>query len=121
MRDRIAGLNRHGLGLPHIQSVIERMGPLPGAKEFLRWLQGRFQVVVLSDTFYEFAAPLMAQLGWPTIFAIALFRTQTAASSITIFECLIRNELPSAAFKGLSFKDNRDRRFLQRYDNAARS
>jgi phosphoserine/homoserine phosphotransferase len=67
MKRRIAILEREGLGLPDIQAVIERMGPLEGAREFLDWLREGFQVVILSDTFYEFAAPLMRQLGWPTL------------------------------------------------------
>jgi phosphoserine / homoserine phosphotransferase len=67
MRQRLGILDEHGLGLPDIQSVIAEMGPLDGANEFIDWLRERFQVVILSDTFYEFAAPLMTQLGYPTI------------------------------------------------------
>ena len=65
MRQRLRILAQHKLGLPDIQSVIDGMGPLAGAREFLDWLRERFQVVILSDTFYEFAAPLMRQLGYP--------------------------------------------------------
>ncbi|MCB1618705.1 MAG: bifunctional phosphoserine phosphatase/homoserine phosphotransferase ThrH, partial [Pseudomonadales bacterium] len=54
MRQRLALLDQHGFGLPDIQRVIDRMGPLPGALEFVDWLRERFQVVILSDTFYEF-------------------------------------------------------------------
>jgi phosphoserine/homoserine phosphotransferase len=68
MRARLALLERHGLGIADIQAVIAGMRPLPGAAPFLDWLRERFQVVILSDTFYEFAAPLMAQLGHPTLF-----------------------------------------------------
>jgi len=67
MRERIAILEQHHLGLPDIQDVITGMGPLPGAREFLDWLRHRFQVIILSDTFYEFAAPLMRQLGHPAL------------------------------------------------------
>ena len=67
MRQRLRILEEHKLGLPDIQEVIDGMGPLEGAREFLDWLRERFQVVILSDTFYEFAAPLMRQLGWPTL------------------------------------------------------
>lgn len=67
MRHRLRLLDAHGIGLSHIQEVIAAMGPMPGAAEFLDWLRARFQVVVLSDTFYEFAMPLMAQLGYPTL------------------------------------------------------
>ena len=68
MRWRIALLAEHGLKLPDIQAVIAGMGPLAGAREFLDEMRERFQVVILSDTFYEFADPLMRQLGRPTLF-----------------------------------------------------
>ncbi|MGC3993255.1 MAG: bifunctional phosphoserine phosphatase/homoserine phosphotransferase ThrH [Propionicimonas sp.] len=67
MRHRLRLLDTHGIPLSRIQSVIAEMGPMPGAAEFLDWLRARFQVVILSDTFYEFAMPLMAQLGFPTL------------------------------------------------------
>ncbi|HZP41617.1 MAG TPA: bifunctional phosphoserine phosphatase/homoserine phosphotransferase ThrH [Candidatus Binatia bacterium] len=72
MRGRLAILERHGLGLPDIQAVIERMAPLDGAVAFLDWLRDRAPVVILSDTFYEFAAPLLRKLGHPTLFCNAL-------------------------------------------------
>jgi len=68
MRYRIGLLDQHGLKLPDIQQVIAGMGPLPGAREFLDAMRERFQVIILSDTFYEFADPLMRQLGRPTLF-----------------------------------------------------
>ena len=68
MRGRLEILRQHGLGLPDIQKVIREMGPEPGAREFLDGLRARYQVVILSDTFYEFAMPLMAQLSMPTLF-----------------------------------------------------
>ncbi len=68
MRRRLALLDQHGLKLSDIQRVIAGMRPLEGAHEFLDWLRERFQVVILSDTYYEFAWPLMRQLGWPTLF-----------------------------------------------------
>jgi phosphoserine/homoserine phosphotransferase len=67
MRHRMDLLDEHGIGLSKIQAVIAAMGPMPGAADFLNWLRARFQVVILSDTFYEFAMPLMAQLGHPTL------------------------------------------------------
>jgi phosphoserine / homoserine phosphotransferase len=67
MRFRLALLAQHGLKLADIQRVIEGMGVLPGAREFLDDLRARFQVFILSDTFYEFADPLMRQLAWPTL------------------------------------------------------
>ncbi len=67
MRYRIELLDRHGLRLTDIQQVIEGMGPMAGAREFLDGLRERYQVFILSDTFYEFASPLMRQLGWPSL------------------------------------------------------
>ena len=68
MRYRLDLLRQHGLRLPDIQAVIGRMRPLEGAREFLDGLRAGYQVIILSDTFYEFAAPLMLQLGSPTLF-----------------------------------------------------
>lgn len=67
MRSRIALLEQHRLKLADIQNVIAGMGPMDGAKAFLDDLRGRYQVLILSDTFYEFAQPLMQQLAWPTL------------------------------------------------------
>ncbi|WP_317414688.1 bifunctional phosphoserine phosphatase/homoserine phosphotransferase ThrH [Thermophilibacter provencensis] len=72
MAFRIAMLREHGLGLPQIQDVISRIDPLPGARAFLDALCERTQVVILSDTFEEFARPLMAKLGWPTLLCNSL-------------------------------------------------
>ena len=68
MRGRIEILAARGLGLPDIQNVIAGMQPLAGARAFLDWLRGEYQVVILSDTFYQFAAPLLRALGQPTLF-----------------------------------------------------
>ncbi len=68
MKNRIRLLNEHGLKLADIQEVIGTMSPLPGAVEYMEWLRARFQAVILSDNFYEFASPLMRKLGWPTLF-----------------------------------------------------
>ena len=67
MQYRLDLLKQHGLGLNEIQEVIATLSPLEGAADFVDWLRERFQVVVLSDTFYEFASPLMKQLGYPTL------------------------------------------------------
>ena len=67
MRQRLGILEREGLGIRDIQAVIDGMDPLPGAADALLWLRERFQVVILSDTFYEFAEPFMRKLGWPTL------------------------------------------------------
>ncbi len=68
MRDRLEILARHGLKLPDIQEVIATLEPLAGAREFLDRLRAQHQVIILSDTFYQFAKPLMEQLNRPTIF-----------------------------------------------------
>lgn len=67
MRQRLAILDRHDLGLQEIQSVVASLAPLPGAPAFVDWLRERFQVLILSDTFYEFSQPLMRQLGFPAL------------------------------------------------------
>jgi phosphoserine/homoserine phosphotransferase len=72
MRGRIAILRQHRLTLADIQAVIATIEPLPGAREFLDWARAQTQVIILSDTFYEFAAPLMVKLGQPTLFCNTL-------------------------------------------------
>ena len=72
MRWRLGILKEHGLGLPEIQRTIARIDPLPGATEFLDELRTLTQVIILSDTFEEFAKPLMEKLNWPTIFCNSL-------------------------------------------------
>ena len=72
MRFRMDILREHGLGLPQIQDVISTIDPLPGAKEFLDELRTLSQVIIISDTFEEFAKPLMAKLNWPTLFCNSL-------------------------------------------------
>lgn len=68
MKQRLTILAKHGYGIKEIQEVIDTLDPIPGAKEFVEWLNTRFQVIILSDTFYEFGMPLMAKLGHPTLF-----------------------------------------------------
>ncbi|GAA6145415.1 bifunctional phosphoserine phosphatase/homoserine phosphotransferase ThrH [Thalassolituus maritimus] len=68
MKQRLALLDQHGFKLQDIQEVIATLKPLEGAREFVDWLRERFQVIILSDTFYEFSQPLMRQLGFPTLF-----------------------------------------------------
>lgn len=72
MKKRLGLLKQHRLKLKDIQDVIATLKPLEGAKDFLDWLRTEFQVVILSDTFSEFAKPLMKQLGWPTLFCHSL-------------------------------------------------
>ena len=72
MRWRLGILKEHGLGLKEIQATIEKIDPLPGAKEFLDELRTFSQVILISDTFTQFATPLMEKLGWPTLFCNSL-------------------------------------------------
>lgn len=72
MKYRIGILKEHGLGLKEIQDVIAKIDPMSGAKEFLDELRSFTQVIIISDTFTQFAAPLMKKLGWPTIFCNSL-------------------------------------------------
>ena len=67
MTMRLNELDKHGLGIKEIQEVIATLSPLEGAVEFVDWLRERFQVIILSDTFYQFAGPLIKQLGYPTL------------------------------------------------------
>lgn len=68
MKMRLSILEKNNLGLREIQEVISTLTPMDGALDMVDWLNQRFQVVILSDTFYEFAEPFMRQLGWPTLF-----------------------------------------------------
>jgi phosphoserine/homoserine phosphotransferase len=104
MRWRLALLEERGLGLPDIQAAIDALGPLPGAREFLDWLRERMSVVILSDTFAEFAAPLMRQLGWPTLFCHSL--EVAPAGRITGYRLRMPDQKRAAvrAFKTLNLR-----------------
>jgi len=89
MKWRIGILKEHGLGLKEIQKTIETIDPMPGAKEFLDELRSITQVIIISDTFTQFAAPLMKKLGWPTIFCNSLEVAENG--EITGFKMRIEN------------------------------
>ena len=72
MRQRLRLLDEHRLGLPDVEAVVATMAPLPGAREFLRWLREQGPVIILSDTYREFAGPLMVQLDLPTLLCHSL-------------------------------------------------
>ena len=72
MHERMAILERHGLTLADIQQVIAGMAPLSGAVEFLAWMRQAAQMVIITDSFYEFVTPFLPKLGWPTVFAHTL-------------------------------------------------
>jgi phosphoserine/homoserine phosphotransferase len=104
MRYRLDILREHKLGLPDIQAVIADMGPMPGAKDFLDALRDTFQVVILSDTFYDFAKPMMDQLGRPTLFC---HRLEADANGFLVnYHLRMPNQKQEAVrrFKELNFK-----------------
>ncbi|MDE0732873.1 MAG: bifunctional phosphoserine phosphatase/homoserine phosphotransferase ThrH [Gammaproteobacteria bacterium] len=104
MRQRLSILEEHNLGLPDIQAVISTMAPMEGALEFIDWLRERFQVVILSDTFYEFSHPLMRQLGFPTLFCHRLIADEQGK----IVDYKLRQVDPKRqsveAFHGLNYR-----------------
>ena len=104
MRYRIDLLARHGLRLPDIEAVIGGMAPMEGAREFLDALRADYQVIILSDTFYEFAAPLMRQLGSPTLFCHRLL--VDADGVVTDYRLRQPDQKRHAvnALKGLNFR-----------------
>ncbi len=103
MRYRLAILKKEGIKLRDIQAVIKRMEPLPGAKAFLRKLQEKYQVIILSDTYYEFAGPMMKKLGNPTLFCNWLSRDEKGF--IANYHLRQKNGKKEAvrALKGLGF------------------
>jgi phosphoserine/homoserine phosphotransferase len=103
MKQRLAILDRHNLKIGDIQEVIGKMGPLEGATDFMCWLRERCQVIILSDTFYQFAFPLMRQLGFPTLFCNQL--EIDGAGRIANYHMRMQNQKKHsvAAFKSLKF------------------
>ena len=89
MNWRLGILKEHGLGLKDVQNVIAKIDPMPGAKEFLDTLRTMTQVIIISDTFEEFASPIMKKLGWPTIFCNSL--EVSDSGEITGFKMRIEN------------------------------
>ena len=102
MRGRLALLDQHGLKLSDIQQVIGTLRPLPGGKEFLDELRSLVQVVILSDTFEQFAAPLLRQLGWPVLLC---HRLVVESDRIVNYQLRIREQKREAvsAFKRMNY------------------
>ena len=121
MAYRLNILREHKLGLPDIQKVIAEMGPMPGARAFLDKLREDYQVVILSDTFYEFAHPLMRQLGWPTLFCHSL--EDDAEGMLVDYHLRMPDQKREAVrtLQGAELQDRRRWRFLQRHGHAWRS
>lgn len=103
MRSRIGTLERHHLGLPDIQKVIAQMSPLEGAREFLDWLRESWQVVILSDTYYEFSRPLMCQLGHPTLFCNELVADESGRVRDYSLRLPDQKRVSVRAFRALGF------------------
>ena len=104
MRGRLALLAQNNLGLKDIQAVIDTMDPLPGATTFLEQLRGRYQIVILSDTYYEFAEPFMRKLGWPTLFCHRLECDRDGRIVNYRLRMKEHKKHSVAAFRGLNFK-----------------
>jgi phosphoserine/homoserine phosphotransferase len=104
MNYRLDLLRQQGLGMNEIQEVIASLKPLDGAVEFIDWLRERFQIVILSDTFYEFASPLMKQLGYPTLLCHRL--ESDANGAVTNYKLRQANPKRQAivAFKSLYYR-----------------
>jgi len=103
MKQRLGILDRNNLKIADIQEVIESMGPLEGASDFMGWLRERCQVLILSDTFYQFALPLMRQLGFPTLFCNQL--EINGSGRIVNYHMRMQNQKKHsvAALKALNF------------------
>lgn len=103
MRKRLSILDKHNIKLSDIMRVVDEMEPLPGALDFLNWLRERSQVIIVSDTYVQFAGPLMRQLGWPTLFC----HTLLVAPDGTITDYRLRQEdgkrKAVEAMQGLNF------------------
>ncbi len=104
MRGRLKILEENKLGLPDIEEVIGGIAPLPGAKDFLDWLKTEFQVIILSDTFYQFAGPLMRQLGHPTLFCHRLVVDESGRIADYKLRQADGKTQAVRALKGLNFK-----------------
>jgi phosphoserine / homoserine phosphotransferase len=104
MTQRLKILDRHQLKINDIQGVIAKMGPLEGAVEFVAWLRERWQVVILSDTFYQFAEPLMRQLGFPTLFCNQLEIDGSGRIIAYHMRMMDPKRHAVAAFKSLHFR-----------------
>ncbi len=104
MKHRISTLKENNLKLRDIQEVIATMDPLPGAVEYMDWLRQRHQAVILSDTFYEFASPLMRKLGWPTLFCNSIQTDETDTVTNYTMRLLEGKRHAVLAFKQLNFR-----------------
>ena len=104
MKKRLAILDKHGLKLQDIQAVIAKMAPLEGALDFLNWLRSQLQVIIVSDTYVEFASPLLEKLGWPTLFC----NTLSVAADGKIFNYVLRQKdgkkKVASALQNLNYK-----------------
>jgi len=104
MRQRLGLMDRHGLGLADIHTVVDGLAPLPGAAEFVAWIRVRYPLVVLSDTFYEFVDPFMDALGRPTLLCHSLVIEDTGRIAEYVLRHPDHKRATAAAFHALNFE-----------------
>jgi phosphoserine / homoserine phosphotransferase len=104
MKKRLSILEANNLKLTDITHVIDTMEPLPGAADFIDWLRARTQLIILSDTFTEFAGPLMKKLGWPTLFCHSLAVNSDGCVTDYVLRQKDSKKKAVSAFKQLNFK-----------------
>ena len=104
MEYRLSILKEHGLGLKEIQETIAKIDPIPGAKEFLDELRSRTQVIIISDTFQQFAGPLMKKLGYPTIFCNSLEVAEDGAITGFKMRCEKSNYTTVKALQSIGYE-----------------
>jgi phosphoserine/homoserine phosphotransferase len=104
MRQRLALMDRHGLGLADIHAVVHGLTPLPGAVQFVDWIRARYPLIVLSDTYYEFVEPLMDALGRPTLLCHNLVIEDSGRIADYVLRHTDHKRATAAAFRALNFE-----------------
>ncbi len=104
MRQRLALMDRHGLGLADIHAVVRGLAPLPGAVQFVQWIRARYPLIVLSDTYYEFVEPFMDALGRPTLFCHNLVVEDSGRIADYVLRHPDHKRATAAAFRALNFE-----------------
>ncbi len=104
MRQRLALMDQHGLGMADIHAVVHGLAPLPGAAEFVAWIRARYPLVVLSDTYYEFVEPFMDALGRPTLLCHSLVIEDTGRIADYVLRHPDHKRATASAFRALNFE-----------------
>ena len=104
MRQRLALMDRHGLGLADIHAVVRGLAPLPGAVQFVQWIRARYPLIVLSDTYSEFVEPFMDALGRPTLFCHNLVVEDSGRIADYVLRHPDHKRATAAAFRALNFE-----------------